>query len=200
MPFARLNAVNEIARACGEMRFGALDSSGSWPSKTYGSSFAGEAEHVLDRTTTSVLSRGWQCNTVRCKKTTLGAPGTIAMAAPILRCIPAGPNQFRNWTFRNALAYDLEGDTGTFAAGDYFFDIITDHDFDTLPTDVQDLIIKEAKAELQGKMKGNPQTQAIIGEERAKAELGAMRPKDVGTAMPINARPMVFQQQQGNQG
>jgi len=193
MPFSRLQAVNEIARACGEERFSALDSSGSWPSKSYGTSFAGEAEFILDMTTTAILSRGWECNTVFAKKYTLGSSGPLTFASNVLYARTAGPTQRRNYVFRNGAGYDLEGDTATFAAGDYFFDILTDHDFSTLPTDIQVLIIREAKAEAQGKIKGDPNRQALIAEEVAKAEVSAARPIGLNSR-PMNTQPLVAQQ------
>jgi len=176
------------------MRFAALDSSASWPDKAYGPSFAGEAEHVLDRITTEVLTRGWGANTVRCKKYTSVGAG-IAFATAVLRIVPAGPTQFKNIVYRGGAAYDLENDTATFPAGDYFFDILTDHDFATLPTDIQVLIIKEAKSELQSKMKQNPNVQGIIEMEKGKAEIGADRPRQSGSSAPINQQPLVMQQQ-----
>jgi hypothetical protein len=193
MGYSRLQAVNEIARACGEMRFSALDSSGSWPSKSYGSSFAGEAEFILDMTARAVLSRGWEANVVRSKKYTLGSPGALSFASNVLNAIAAGPTQRRLFVFRNGAAYDLEGDTATFATGDYFFDIITDHDFDTLPVDLQVLIIREAKSEAQGKLKGDPNRQALIEGEVAKAEVSAMRSTALNSR-PINAQALVPQQ------
>ena len=198
MPYTRLQAVNDIARACGERRFAALDSTGSWPSKSYGSSFAGEAEFILDIVSRRVLTRGWECNTVKCKKYTVASPGALTFASNVLNAFPAGPDQNERYVFRNGTAYNVnpKDDTATFPAADYFFDIVTDHDFDTLPTDLQVLIMQEAREEANVTLKGNPFVHDKVQGDKAVAEVGAQRTRNTVPQL-MNQQPMVMQQQRG---
>jgi hypothetical protein len=201
MAYTRLQAVNEIARACGEMRFSALASTGSWPTKSYDASFAGEAEAILDTVTTRVLSRGWEANTVKCKKYTIGSPGNLTFGTNVLNAVPAGPDQNERYVFRDGKAYNAgpKSDTGTFAAGDYFFDIVTDHDFSTLPTDLQVLIIQEAREEANATLKANPLVHEKVSSDKTIAEVGAQRTRNTMPALQ-NQQPMVMQRGNGGQG
>ena len=54
----RLEAVNEVLAALGEPPATALDSSGTWPSLTFGTTLAGQAERFLERASKNIQSRG----------------------------------------------------------------------------------------------------------------------------------------------
>ena len=187
----KLEAVNAMLESINQSRFSALDSAGDWPLKTYTASIGSSAEYILDRVSRSVQGRGWKFNVVRCKPYTLGAPGVITFGTNVYAATPAGPNQFRNWAIRSDQAYDLEGDTATFATGTYHFDITTLHDFDFCPPDIKDLIVKEAMTEMQRRFRGDSDADRMIKEETAKAEIRAERPKDSMNAMPLNQTPIL---------
>jgi len=188
---SKLEAVNAMLESIGQARFSALDSSGSWPTKTYTASIVSTAEYILDRASRMVQGRGWKFNTVKCKSYTIGAPGAVTFGTNVLAATPAGPNQFRNWAIRGDAAYDLEGDTATFAAGTYYFDIVTLHDFELCPPDCKDLILNEAMQILQRRYKGDPESDRMIAEERAKAEIRAERPKVADHQLPANQSPLL---------
>lgn len=190
--FTRLDAVNSVLTSINELPHPGLDSSGSWPSKTYGAGIAARAEEILERVSRSVQARGYKFNSIKCKKyTAAGSPLKVTFAANVLRADPAGPIQFRNMALRGDVAYDLENDTSTLAAGDYYFDIVTYHDFDEIPPDLKDLIVKEASQEMQRRYRGSAEQDAFITQELNKAEIGAERPKVPPSVGPLNQAPMV---------
>jgi len=187
---SKLEAVNAMLESVGQARFSALDSSGSWPTKTYTASIQSTAEYILDRASRMVQGRGWKFNTKKCKSYTIGA-GVLTFGTNVLAATPAGPNQFRNWAILGDGAYDLESDTATFAAGTYFFDIVTLHDFELCPPDVKDLILNEAMQILQRRYKGDGDSDKMIAEERSKAEIRAERPKVADQQAPMNQSPLL---------
>ena len=54
----RLEAVNEVLAALGEPPATAVDSTGTWPSLTFGTTLAGQAERFLERASKNIQSRG----------------------------------------------------------------------------------------------------------------------------------------------
>ena len=60
----RLEAIQEILEGSGMMHASALASSGTWPSKTYQETDAGDAEQILDRELRKILSEGYWLNTL----------------------------------------------------------------------------------------------------------------------------------------
>lgn len=190
---SKLEAVCLLLQAIRLKRVSALDSTGAWPAKVYGNSNAADAEWTLDLISRQVQARGFGCNTVRAKKFTLGGSGTISLPANTLAIIPAGPTQFRNIGIRDDKAYDLEADTATFAAGDYFFDVITAVDFESLDPTVKDIVVAEAKQYFQAKERGDQNQHQINEGDRTKAELNAARPKPSANARALNQMPLISQ-------
>lgn len=197
---AKLEAVNLILETNQIKRVSALDSAGSWPSKTYGASDAGHAEFTLDMISRRVQARGLGCNTVRSKKFTLGGSGPITLGANTLAIVPAGPTQFKNHGIRNDAVYDLEGDTATLAAGDYFYDVITALDFESLDPLSKEMIVDETKLYYQRRTRGDQLQDQFNENDRQKTELFAVRPKPSQNSRNINQIPVIPagpQQQQG---
>ena len=199
MAMTKLQAVNAMLAAIKEERFSALGSSGSWPSITYPGTIDGAAEFLLDNVSREVQSRGWKFNTVRCKKHTLGSSGAITFGSTLLRAEPSGPTQFRNYAVRTGAAYDLEGDTATFAAGDYFFDEVFEVEFSTAPEDIKQLILEEATRRFQQQRRGNPEYDMQIAEHRNVAEVHADRAKKGKDITANNAQPVLTKGPQGGQ-
>lgn len=192
----KLEAINFMLARIMEAPASALDSSGSWPSKTYGGSVQGHAERVLDRVSRTVQMRGWKFNTIYAKKYNVAAPGPLTFGSNVLAIRTAGPTQFRNFVLRSDAAYDAEGDTATFAAGDYFFDIVTHHDFELIDPRVKELVVREAAKEFLRERKPQATQDAYLAEERITADIGANRPFALNSA-PINTEPAPVAQPPG---
>lgn len=191
---ARLQAVNDMLRFVGIARVSALDSSGSWPSKSYNSSDAATAEYWLDIETKKYLGEGYGVNTTL-YQVTLGAPGTITFADNVLSCKPLGKNQRRDIRFRviagTPTAYDNDSRTTTFAAGTYDFELTEDLDFDTLDVMTQHKILAEAKRSFQQAMLGNQQKDQYLAESAVKADIRAPRTTPPPSNRPTNDSPLV---------
>ena len=184
----KLAAVNQVIWTDGQLPVSALDSSGSWPSKTYNTSDAGLGERILDQVAWEVQSEGWAHNVVRSKKYTT-AGGAITFAASVIRAVPAGPSQFKNIGMRAGAAYDLEADTGTFAAGDYFFDITSAIDFADCDETVKLIIMHRARERYQQMKRGDPIRDAFIKGNRNDSDVFANRPKLSTNAAQVNPAP-----------
>lgn len=190
----RLQAVNDMLRYVGIARVSALDSSGSWPSKTYNSSDAATAEYWLDIETQRFLGEGYGVNTTL-YQVTLGAPGTITFADNVLSCKPIGKNQRRDIRFRvvagTPTAYDNDNRTTTFAAGTYDFELIEDMDFVSLDVLTQQKVLAEAKRSFQQAMLGNQLKDQMLAEHQAKADVRAPRSVPPPSNRPANDAPLV---------
>lgn len=187
---AKLRAVNRMLRAINALPVTALDSTGTFPSATYGMSQAARAEEILDDTMVTVLSRGWEENTAR--GVTLSESGNaIAVPVTTLRIIPAGKDQHRSLGIvaSTSTLYDLNADTATFATGST---VCVDRIFwkafaDCTPA-LQDAITNEACEVFQRRYRGNPEQDAWLGIERLKTD--SLLRKPTGTAA-INTTPEI---------
>lgn len=186
----KIQAVNRMLAAVQTNRVTALDSTGSWPSLTYGPSEEATAEYWLDvvsqRIQSQSLNRGLTFNVVFAKKYTAGTVDgvlSVQFASTVIGIRPAGSNQFDRFELRQDMAYDLKNDTLTLAAGDYFFDVVSVIDFANCPPDVKELIIAEATVEYQRRRKGNPQVDVALNEERTIADTSTGRSKAAVSAI-----------------
>lgn len=184
----KLHAVNEILAAIREGRVSALDSTGSWPSITYGSTAAGEAEFALDRALDMELLRGWRFNTALNKK--YAGVTSISFASSVIAIHPCGPSERSVITLRSGAAYDNEADSATLTSGDYFFHVVTNHEFSTIPLDIQNVIVKRAKRELHAERIGNPARDALLLGEYREAESMCQRPVLPLYSPAINQQPV----------
>lgn len=191
---SKLAAVNRIAQLCNlNERVTALDSTGTWPSKTYGASDAGQIEQDLDEVKAQVLARGYQCNTRRNQKYTRATQGAITLPDNTLKIIPTGPSELRNHTIFDNKVYDLEPTppTDQLAPGDYFYHIVVDIDFDSLEPTVKQLVVAEASRIIQRRRRGDPRIDMYLADEVAAAELAVSRSKQTSHTYPINPQPVM---------
>ena len=118
----RLDAINEMLSARGESPVTALDSTGSWPSKTYGSSDQGLAERILDRHSRRLQADGTVFNRLddyvielpTVKIAASGGAGTFTFGETITESTSAATGTFNYETGGYVYIAPL---TGTFAGG-----------------------------------------------------------------------------------
>lgn len=189
----RLQAVNEILRTTGDWRFGALDSTGSWPTKAYGTSQAGEAEHILDRITEEVLTRGTIDNTLRFQTVTPATGSgpyeyTFAGAyVNALRVIGCGADEHRTFSIRGAKLFDVNRGTTFFTVNTPInLHIIINLDFDDLSPEVKIEIVKEAKLHYQRYWGEQPAKDIQISQERDVARAAKGDELAIPKMPPIN--------------
>jgi hypothetical protein len=189
---SKLDAVRQMMEGIGETKpVPALD--------TGGSSTAAQAERVLDRESIRVQSRGFRENTIRCKKYTPtgGPPAKIQVGTDVLHIESAGPNAHRTFDLKGDYVFDIEKGTDEFDATDtangIFLDVIVKRDFVDCSPKLKDLIVQEATLVFQRRENGNPNADAMLEQERTKAELLAQRPVVRENNKPINPSPMVLQ-------
>ena len=135
----KLQAVNKMLNTLQQGRVTSLSSSGSWPSRTYSTDPDGFAEELLDVVSNEIQSQGPAANTARNKKYTVASPATSP--SPARWCgFSRGPTENKAIVLRADKAYDLDGDTDTFAAGDYFFHVTSLLDFENLVPELKVLV------------------------------------------------------------
>lgn len=188
---SKLTAVNEILEVISEERISSLDSTGSWPTLTYGSTLAGAAEATLDRALDFELLRGWRFNTALNKK--YANVSSISFASNVIAIHPCGPTERSVIVLRGGSAYDVELDSATLTTADYFFHVVTNHEFSTIPLDIQNLIVKRAKRDFQRIRKGSPIMDALLLDEYTQAESLCQRPVLPLYSPAINQSPIPSQ-------
>lgn len=174
----KLQLVNYVLKLIGHAPVSALDSTGSWPSKTYGVSDAGQVESYLDMFTRAVLQRQWQ-QTASVFTVTLSPAGTITLPTNTIKCVPIGRDENRNWYMQNGslLVYDGENRTTTFAANTYQFKIVEDAEISTLSdNDLQMLCAKRAADEYNAATARLPQVKQHLDATSQIHEISAARP------------------------
>jgi hypothetical protein len=191
----RLQLVNKMLRACGHLPVSALDSTGSWPSKTYGTSDAGQAELYLDMSTRDTLAREWRQTSRVFVQTISGSPATITAPTNAIFLRPLGRDENRNWYLQNGsgLIYNAEDSTTTFAVGTYQFAVVEDEDVANLrDPNLQTLCMANALIEFQGVTSRDTRVDAAYQQVRNVSELSAKR-TPMKSPAPEN-RPLVSQQ------
>lgn len=161
-----LEAVNLLLSAIGFKPVSALD--------TGGHSEAGQAERFLDYASRTVQLQGFYGNKVLSKEYT-AASSKVALATTVLAIKGAGPSQYRNFTIRkvgaDVLVYDLDRDVSSFTTGDkIYLDVTSQIPFTDCAPDIQHAILEAAIQTFQRRIKGNPEADKAIGEERLRGE------------------------------
>lgn len=190
---SRLQAVNEICRSVSEWRASALDSTGSWPTKVYGSSIQGEAEHILDRICQEVLTRGTIDNTLRYQTVTPTGGGSsfeYTFASPFanaLRVVGCGADEHRTFSIVGTKLFDVNRGTTVFTtATPLNLHIIIDRDFDDLSPEVKIEVVKEAKLHFQRYWGEEHAKDIQISQERDIARAAKGEPLVTPKSPPIN--------------
>lgn len=173
---SKLEAVNLILETNQIKRVSALDSSGSWPSKSYGVSDAGHAEWILDVIGRRRMIAGTANNVIR-KSYTLGAPGAITLDANTMKIKPIGLIEKEHHTIRDDKVYDSWNGTTTLAAGTYTYEQTMAVDFESLEPAFKEAIVDEAKQYYQRRTRGDQLQDAFNENDRQKTDANVMRPK-----------------------
>jgi len=221
LSLVKLDGVNEMMEAIGELRVTILDSSGSWPSKAYGASEAGRAEYILDRESRKYQSQGFAANTDLSRFfafnltgspfTQLDLSASPNAALRILHVRGAGPQHAIEFSLRNGVLWNNSqntdvltsiGTTVTTPSGaliGVFLDVVRLFDFDDLDPRLKHAIVDEAKLVYQRRIKQNPQMDQYLMLEAAKSSMQTAKPSVKRDSPPINQMPTFMPQQQGSQ-
>jgi len=178
----KLQAVNKMLNTLQQGRVTSLSSTGSWPSRTYSTDPDGFAEELLDVVSGEIQSQGPAACTARNKKYTVASPGNITFASTVVRILACGPTENKSIVLRADKAYDLDNDTDTFAAGDYFFHVTSVLDFENLVPELKVLVSDLATLQYYNlKGSGDPRMLGYLQEKVAQAYLNVK-----GLNPPVN--------------
>lgn len=180
--FSFVDAINELVETIGEfpMTGSAKPSVAGDTTSTYY-----RAEQFIDRYTRRVLARGWPENTVYSKSyTPVGAGFEVALAGSVLGITPAGATQSRPIVMRVDTTpnpdvvklFDTRLNSFNLGSSDaVVVDQVELLPFEDLPTQLQDVIIDEAKTAFQRRLQGNLNMDTVLQSEQAKSEMLAPR-------------------------
>lgn len=177
MAITKLQMVNYVLKYCRHAPVSALDSTGLWPSKTYGTSDAGQVESIIDMLSESIIARGWQC-TSRFFSQTLGVAGTITLPTNTVAAMPVGKHENRSWHKENntLLVYDAELSTTTLPADSYQFKVQVAVEPHTLSDPALIMLIqREAAREYQAMIATDQRIDQFLAERQSVSEVSAKR-------------------------
>jgi len=142
----RLQGVNHVLQRCASYSTAALDSSGTWPNKTYNRSDAGDAESCLDIACDEAVASGLPSCQVSNVEFSLGTAGTIAMGATALRAVGKAKLERTNINVIPVGSDMLATADGnqTFQPGTYTFDVWYRRSFEQLPRHEQMIVLEIA--------------------------------------------------------
>lgn len=179
MAMTRIEAANELVESIGEWPYAALDSTGTWPTKTYGGSIIGQAERTLDRVAREVLTRGTIDNTLRNQSVTpaTGAgPYEYTFAGSYANALKVqgwGPDEARTFSISAGKLFDANNGTTLFTTNTAIkLHIIINKDFTDLSSEIQQEIVKEAKLAFQRYWGESNSKDIQISQELDKARAG----------------------------
>lgn len=200
--YSKLDAVNECLETIGQQPFGALTSSGSWPSKTYTSDICSQVERILDRTTIEVLKDGFNFNTVGPVVVT-PASGKIQISTNavfndlyVIRVIPEGQNKKSPMEVVGDYLFNPVKGLGNSASAwidftTYCMTMIVGYEFQNCSADAQVLIMRETVRRLTETRLGDELKRRYAVENSAKADITATRPWPTQSSKPVNAGPVL---------
>lgn len=173
----RIEAVNRILRAWGMARISTLDSSGSWPSLTYGTSDAGEAESILDEVTAEVLTERWDHAMVDLHKTyTADGSGFVDLDEGnenVLKVRGSGDYQAHALSIRSGRLYDNVNNTANFGNGaTVTLDVIQNIAFENLDPALKSLAVNRAVEYARNYKMPDELRAAIMARDVSRAEEG----------------------------
>lgn len=174
----KLEAVNVMFMHLGQARVSALDSTGTWPNLSYGSSEAGEAEYVLDYVSRRVQERGFHGNTDRHVALTAadigGSVFKFNLPSNTLKIMGSGNYATREYAIRAGYLYDRYLNTDTFADGDTVtVDIVRHLNFIDCDPTIREMITDEAVQEWRRMRLPDALRDTLLAEKRL-ASINAM--------------------------
>jgi hypothetical protein len=133
--YSRLDGVNLMLAEIFVPRITTLESTGSWPSKTYTASPPGDAEYYIDLYARQVCQEGLDSRCSRNKSFNTGG-GTIDLGSRVVKVVGKGAIENRQLDVRpssgSVLLFDNEAGSTTFAAGTYTVDVWEEAPFEEL--------------------------------------------------------------------
>jgi hypothetical protein len=215
---SKLQAVNELLEAINELPVAALDSTGTWPALSYGSSEAGRAEMLLDRESQRFQSRGWPDNTDLCKFFALNAATNTKLdlsaspyaALSYIHVRAAGPQHWLDVSLRNGLVWNnqlhtdvLTGVAVTVSGSvGVYLDAVRYIDFAELSPRLKDAIIAHSKVVYQRRTRQSPLQDGFLSQEAGIATVLTNPVQAKRDGQPLSPWPLIpqAQQQQNQQG
>ena len=158
------------------------------------------AKNILDETSMSVQSQGWNFNTVYNKVVTIDDDSKIPLASNIIQ-VDANVTNFRymNIVFRDGFLYDLDKDTDIFTTAPTI-DIVTVEPFETIPEYARRYIAAQAARRFAARFVGagdivkfaqQDESDALINLQQSDARSGDVNllEGDANTFSIINRTP-----------
>ena len=128
------------------------------------------AKNILDETSMSVQSIGWNFNT-HINHTTLALDSDNKVPLPA-NCVKADANQaYRNYnyTIRNGFLYDMEKHTDVFTSAPASVDLVLVQQFEHLPEYARRYITTKAARRFASRFIGDSQITKLIGQDENEA-------------------------------
>ena len=128
------------------------------------------AKNILDETSMSVQSIGWNFNT-HINHTTLALDSDNKVPLPA-NCVKADANQaYRNYnyTIRNGFLYDMEKHTDVFTSAPASVDLVLVQQFEHLPEYARRYITMKASRRFASRFLGDAQIVQLIGQDENEA-------------------------------
>ena len=128
------------------------------------------AKNILDETSMSVQSQGWNFNTHTDYKS-LSLDSNNKVPLPV-NCVKADANQqYRhlNYTIRNGYLYDMDNHSDTFTSAPSSVDLVLVQQFEHLPEYARRYITMKAARRFASRFIGDNQITQLIGQDENEA-------------------------------
>ena len=161
-PTTELQAVNIMLSVIGEAPVNTITGTNSVDVSV--------AKNILDETSMSVQSIGWNFNT-HINHTTLALDSDNKVPLPA-NCVKADANQaYRNYnyTIRNGFLYDMEKHTDVFTSAPASVDLVLVQQFEHLPEYARRYITTKAARRFASRFIGDKEITALIGQDENEA-------------------------------
>jgi len=161
-PTTELQAVNIMLSTIGEAPVNSITGTTTVDVST--------AKNILDETSMSIQSLGWNFNTHTNYKS-LSLDSNSKVPLPV-NCVKADANQsYRhlNYTIRNGFLYDMEKHTDVFTSAPSSVDLVLVQQFEHLPEYARRYITMKAARRFASRFIGDNQITQLIGQDENEA-------------------------------
>lgn len=128
------------------------------------------AKNILDETSMSIQSQGWNFNTnYEYKSLSLDTNNKIPLPTNCVKIDANKSNRHLNLTIRNGFLYDMEKDTDVFTSVPNSVDIVLVQQFEHLPEYARRYITMKASRRFASRFIGDSQITKLIGQDENEA-------------------------------
>tara|TARA_R100001594_G_scaffold120337_1_gene155943 strand:+ start:1167 stop:1775 length:609 start_codon:yes stop_codon:yes gene_type:complete len=161
-PTSELQAVNIMLSTIGEAPVNSITGTTTVD--------VGTAKNILNETSMSIQSQGWNFNThTNYKSLTLDSNNKVPLPSNCVKVDANSQHRYLNYTLRDGYLYDMDNHTDVFTEAPSSVDIVLVQQFEHLPEYARQYITMKAARRFAARFVGDKEITQLIGQDEQEA-------------------------------